>query len=56
MKHKLIAVASDHAGFELNSTLLDTLRKRGIHIRTSGGGEKSDYPVCGERVQSGCFG
>ncbi|MGI6038782.1 MAG: ribose 5-phosphate isomerase B [Eubacteriales bacterium] len=51
MKHKLIAVASDHAGFELKQHIIGYLEEKGYPYKDFGcDGEKSDYPVCGERA------
>ena len=51
MKHTLIAVASDHAGYELKQHIIGYLEEKGYPYKDLGcGGEKTDYPVCGERA------
>ncbi|HEU4828401.1 MAG TPA: ribose 5-phosphate isomerase B [Gemmatimonadales bacterium] len=43
-----IAIASDHAGFELKSALIEALRARGLDVRDFGthSPDPVDYPVC----------
>lgn len=49
MENKVIAVASDHAGYPLKKSIIEYLEARGYAYKDFGcGGEKVDYPVYGE--------
>jgi len=49
MENKVIAVASDHAGYPLKKSIIEYLEAKGYVYKDFGcGGEKVDYPVYGE--------
>lgn len=51
MKHKLIAIASDHAGYDLKQHIIRYLEEKGYQYKDFGcDGERVDYPICGERA------
>jgi ribose 5-phosphate isomerase B len=51
MEHKLIAVASDHAGYPLKQQIIEYLESKGYRYKDFGSTEeRSDYPVYGERA------
>ncbi|MBP5159750.1 MAG: RpiB/LacA/LacB family sugar-phosphate isomerase, partial [Lachnospiraceae bacterium] len=43
----MIAIGSDHAGFELKSAVIDHLKKKGIEVKDCGtySLDSCDYPV-----------
>jgi ribose 5-phosphate isomerase B len=48
---KTIAVAGDHAGYPLKNVVIEYLKANGYEFKDYGcNGEKSDYPVYGEKA------
>jgi len=51
MESKIIAVASDHAGYPLKKSIIEYLEAKGYAYKDFGcGGEKCDYPVYAEKA------
>ncbi len=61
IKEKIIALASDHAGFEKKQVIIDYFRKKGIQYKDLGSftSESTDYPdfghLLGEAIDSGKY-
>ncbi len=49
---KMIAIGSDHGGFELKALVMDHLKERGFEVKDFGCYDKEscDYPVYGRKV------
>ena len=49
----MIAIGSDHGGYDLKVSVIKHLEERGIEVKDCGCYDKSscDYPVFGHRVQ-----
>ena len=52
MKEKIIAIASDHAGFQLKESLIREFRNEGFEVIDDGtySSESCDYPVYAEKL------